>query len=260
MNYSAQELEGLSIASVAHAIVERAEARFGNSQRAERLRALLCEVARLADEQTDSMQHVRRGSSLLYVFPLVVAAVLLLLLAQVEHFGVTIETGPTHVADLLQGVDAGVALMFVAAGLLVGAYKLPKAWLRRKFRAELRKLRRAAEKIYLVQLDKDPERLTRDEDQQGENSPRTELSAWDMHRYLSYARTALMVLGMLAYSYVDVAPDEDAEESAQELAEFIMSYKADVRRKWERMEELRRREPALFRRAKGRALVQQREL
>ena len=147
MNTPAQEVEGLSVSAVARSILERAEARFGGTTRAERLRALLKEVVTLADGQTESMQRVRSGSALPYIVPLLVTAALVLLAARLSVFRDSVYIGPTHVAELLQGVDAGVALGFFLAAILAGAHRLPKLWLRRKFRSELRKLRRLAEDL-----------------------------------------------------------------------------------------------------------------
>jgi ABC-type multidrug transport system fused ATPase/permease subunit len=240
---------GLS-SSRAHSFL-RAESRFGQTGKADRLRALLSELAELAASQEEDQREVARGRSLIILLPLFVVLGVTALIVVALRVDLQVEAGPVHVSDLMQALDSLVALLLFAIMLVMGSSKLVKAWLNWKSRRALRRIRRVAERINLVQLDKDPERLRREKYQQSAESPQSQLSAWELHRYLSYARNALYLLGFLAFSYVDVAPDDEAEEAAAALQQYIMTMKADVRRKWERVEALREQHPELFKAPKA---------
>lgn len=247
----AAELALLRPEQVAKALVRRAEIRFGPTGKADRLRALLSELAELAASHEQDQHQVARGRSLIFLLPLFVILAVTALIIAALRIDLQVEAGPVHVSDLMQALDSLVALLLFAIMLVMGSSKLAKAWLNWKFRRALRRVRRVAERINLVQLDKDPERLLRETHQQSEASPKSDLTAWELHRYLSYARNALYLLGLLAFSYVDVAPDDDAEEAAAALQQYIMTMKADVRRKWERVEALREQHPELFKAPKA---------
>ncbi len=162
---------------------------------------------------------------------LVVAAVLglgywLLIQLPALNLGLTKDA-----ATLTQGVQAGVQLLILAGGALWYLFGLERRIKRGRALKDLHELRSFAHVVDMHQLTKDPTTLL-SHGPRTENSPKREMTMFQLTRYLEYCSEMLALIGKLAALYSEYTRDPDVVEAVND----IEALSSDLGRKiWQKI-------------------------
>lgn len=116
----------------------------------------------------------------------------------------------------LQGVEAAVNTLLLAVLGLIALVRLEERVKHRRVARGLHELRSVIHVIDMHQLTKDPVTLSPDF-RPTETSPRRDLSALDMSRYLDYCSELLSITGKLAALYAQAVPDEGVAQAVTDI-------------------------------------------
>jgi hypothetical protein len=208
-------LQPALIAETTALLVRRAEERFPGSG----LREVLGELEAVAGQAGD------RGDSLgrpLLIFRAAVWALAMLLASGLWYvLSRTRPATPTasSLADLLQGADAAVNIVLLLGAAIVSLWKLEESIRRRRALGLLHELRALAHVLDMHQLTKDPEALLAPVPQTP-SSPRRNMKAAELGRYLDYCSEGLSLIGKIAAVYSQNVRDPvvlDAVDGIEDL-------------------------------------------
>ncbi len=235
--YRSLELE--KIRTTVLALVRRVEERFPQSS--------LAGVAReLAAAVEDTGRRCRWIDQPKWGLRAVVGLVILLLVASLAAPFVffEVEEGALTVTELIQVTEAGIndlVLIGLAIAFLISVEGRVK---RRHALAGLAELRALAHVIDMHQLTKDPERL----DRRGEDtasSPKQELSAFELLRYLDYSSELLSLTAKSAAVYGQHSNDEVVLHAMTEIEDLTANLSSKIWQKIGMVEAYRRGHPDL---------------
>jgi hypothetical protein len=124
--------------------------------------------------------------------------------------------GGVDLADLVQMAGAGLEGGAFAAAGIVFLVTVENRQKRRNVIAALNRLRCIAHLVDAHQLTKDPE-ATGGSAVPTANSPRRDLSAHDLGRYLDYCSEMLALIGKVGFLYIQRFPDPVATDAVNDL-------------------------------------------
>lgn len=191
-------------------------------------------LGRICAELTETARQTRARSAEirapnlpLRVFIAVVLLVAIALLAKVVQFIITSTRAGDDMASTIQGIDAGLSVALVLGASLFFLFRLEEKWKRRRALTALHELRSIIQVIDMHQLTKDPSARAAVSSATA-SSPRRELNAHELARYLDYCSEMLSLAAKVAVLYVQSFPDpvvtevvNDLERSAAALSQKI---------------------------------------
>ncbi|MCC6785810.1 MAG: hypothetical protein IT457_23385 [Planctomycetes bacterium] len=183
-------------------------------------------LAELADELLSvARDHARRSERIRRASPLLRALCGMLVLAAVAALVLAVATVHPRLGDdwpwseVIQSLEAALgALFFLGAGV-VFVMSLESRARRRRCLEAIHEMRAMAHIVDMHQLTKDPERIG-DRSRDTESSPRRELDAFALSRYLDYCSEILSLIGKLAALYVQGFHDPVAIEAVDDVEDL----------------------------------------
>jgi hypothetical protein len=156
-----------------------------------------------------------KGAAWVLMFVLVCA-----LLAAIWLFAKILRTTDgTNPFDILQTVEAATQQLIFVAGALWFLLTLEGRWKRGKALYFLRELRSMAHLVDLRQLDKDPHRLSNNLPDTA-SSPRSDLTAAELGRYLDYCSEMVSLISKLAALYAERLDDAELLQAVDEVEDL----------------------------------------
>jgi hypothetical protein len=125
------------------------------------------------------------------------------------------EVGREAIASV-EGVEAAINTILLAALGLIALVRLEARVKRRQVARGLHELRSVIHVIDMHQLTKDPVTLSPDF-QPTEASPKRDMTATEMSRYLDYCSELLAITGKLAALYAQAVPDEGVASAVNDI-------------------------------------------
>ena len=124
----------------------------------------------------------------------------------------------SSMADLFQGIDAGVNEALLLSAAIYFLVTLERRLKRNHALKALHELRSLAHIIDMHQLTKDPEVFAGDwEPREGASPARTEMTPFELERYLDYCSEMLAVLSKVAAMYVQQFQDDQVLRAVDEV-------------------------------------------
>lgn len=145
---------------------------------------------------------------------IVLGGVIILLMQGVQSGGATRWT------ELAQGVDAITSELALLVGLSIFLASWQTRIRRRRVVAAVRRLRELAHIVDMLQLTKDPGGIAGVSLPGTAHSPRRELTAQELARYLDYCSEMLSLIAKLAQFYVADFDDPEATEAVTDLEDL----------------------------------------
>ena len=208
---STSNLEPSKITQTLELLAKRIEERFPDSS----LRHLCLDlraIASRADARSRSISRPFRGLRLLSL-ALAVAVIGGTVVAFLE---VDWPEQGLKFAELVQVLEAGMNNVVLIGAAIFFLFSLETRLKRRRALRAIHELRAVAHIIDMHQLTKDPDRLYR-RGRDTESSPRTDLTPFELSRYLDYCTEMLSLLGKIAALYVQRFEDPVALSSVNEV-------------------------------------------
>ncbi|MEX2215025.1 MAG: hypothetical protein WD768_12900 [Phycisphaeraceae bacterium] len=171
------------------------------------------DVVAVAQQTAQRVAHVRRSQPALRA----IAWLLALGMAAVLAFFIlngTYRFEDTSGWEMMQGVEAFISSFVFLGAAIVFIITLERRVKRRRALSAIHELRVLAHLIDMHQLDKDPDRLFRKHgpaDTVGgdtASSPKTDLTAFELNRYLDYCAEMLSLIGKISVLYSQDMDDE----------------------------------------------------
>ncbi len=191
----------------------------------------LAETVREAKRRIDTLARpfwaVRLVSGVLILAVVVIVATALTL--------VPLSTGPLGLADLIQTLEAAVNDVIFLGVAVFFLFTIERRMKRRRALAAVHELRSLAHLVDLHQLTKDPER-TLGLGQRTPSSPRSELTPFELGRYLDYCSEMLSLIGVTAALYVEKSDDPVVLSAASEVQSVAASLSQKI---WQKILVLR---------------------
>jgi len=122
-------------------------------------------------------------------------------------------------AELIQAGEAAIQELVFAGAALWFLLTLEGRWKRGKALYFLRELRSMAHLVDLRQLDKDPHRLSNDLPDTA-SSPRSDLTAAELGRYLDYCSEMVSLISKLAALYAERLDDAELLQAVDEVEDL----------------------------------------
>ncbi len=194
-----------------HLRVDDRFARSGLSDLVGQVHALSKEVEAQVEVMVRPHVGIRIGVGLI-VFAII--AILVVLIGHVRSIG------ETTLYELIQTLEAGTSeVVFLTAGFVLLLTWETRIKRRRVVQA-IRRLRELAHIVDMLQLTKDPDGVAGVSQRVTAHSPRRELDAWELGRYLDYCSELLSLLSKLGYFYVARFDDHEAVGAVNELEDL----------------------------------------
>ncbi len=121
-----------------------------------------------------------------------------------------------HAFESVEGVEAAINTVLLAALGLIALSRLEARVKRQRVARGLHELRSVIHVIDMHQLTKDPVTLSPDFEPT-ETSPKRDMSATEMSRYLDYCSELLAITGKLAALYAQAVPDEGVATAVNDI-------------------------------------------
>ncbi len=121
-----------------------------------------------------------------------------------------------HAFESVEGVEAAINTVLLAALGLIALSRLEARVKRQRVARGLHELRSVIHVIDMHQLTKDPVTLSPDFEPT-ETSPKRDMSATEMSRYLDYCSELLAITGKLAALYAQAVPDEGVADAVNDI-------------------------------------------
>lgn len=213
----------------------RIEDRFPRSGLAE-LVGQIHVLSKEVEEQVASIVRPHLGIRLAAtVVSLLIVAVLAVVVSQV-HAG-----GASTWVELAQGLEASTSeLVYLGAGFILLVTWETRIKRRRVIKAVSR-LRELAHVVDMLQLTKDPDGVAGVSHKAAPHSPRRELDAWELGRYLDYCSETLSLIAKLGFFYVARFDDPEATNAVNQLEDLTNGLSRKI---WQKIMILRSTNPA----------------
>jgi hypothetical protein len=178
----------------------------------------LCELARRAEATAASIQRPERPWQILR-WSVIGVLLLALLSALVAVMANSPTTGPLTFSDAVQVGEAAINDLILLGGAIWFFWSLDTRRKRTKVIHAVNQLRTVAHLVDVHQLTKSPETIGH-QARDTESSPKRELNAYEMSRYLDYCSEMLSLVGKIGALYSEAFDDSDALEAVSELESF----------------------------------------
>ena len=191
----------------------RLQARIGERFPSANLLSVAGDVVAAAQQTAQRVAHVRRPQPVLraitWLLALAMAGVLVFFILKGKY-----RFEDTSGWEMMQGVEAFISSLVFLGAAMVFVITLERRVKRRRALSAIHELRVLAHIIDMHQLDKDPDRLFRRHgppDTTGgdtPSSPKPELTAFELNRYLDYCAELLSLIGKISVLYSQNTDDE----------------------------------------------------
>lgn len=155
----------------------------------------------------------------------------------VQPGGSAVPVGPS-LTDALQSLEAGLSTLFFLGAFAVFLLTIDLRSRRRRCLQALHELRAMAHIVDMHQLTKDPERMRR-KGPRTASSPKRELDAFALSRYLDYCSEMLSLIGKVAALYVQNYPDPQATAAVDDIESLTTGLARKIWQKIMVLEQLR---------------------
>ena len=183
----------------------------------------LTEVARETDERA---QMLARPNYALRVLAGLIIVCGLAMLVYVIRF-IDVKREAESVYGVLQGFDAGFNLVLLMGATVVFLVSLEARWKRQQALGDLDELRSIIHVIDMHQLTKDPS-STSTLSGTTPSSPKREMSASDLVRYLDYCSEMLSLAAKVAAIYAQSSKDATVVEASSDLQQITANLSAKI--------------------------------
>ncbi len=145
----------------------------------------------------------------------------------------------SSLADLAQGIDAGINEAIFLTAAIYFVITLEKRRKRSRALKALHELRSLAHIIDMHQLTKDPEIFLGEWSPTASSPPRSELTPFQLERYLDYCSELLAVLSKIAALYVQYFEDEIVLRAVDEVEDLASGLSRKIWQKITILDRLR---------------------
>ncbi len=211
---SLRALDAAKILATAEVLSQRVTQRFPDSS----LSRVSAELVMITTEAAERARWLARPNYAIRSAAIFFGLLLACVPVVTFYFGfVRFREVASSLADLAQGIDAGVneALLFSAA--IYFLLTLEKRLKRKRALEALHELRSLAHIIDMHQLTKDPEVFAGEWEPTSSSPSRAELTPFQLERYLDYCSEMLAVLSKVAALYVQYFQDETVLRGVDEV-------------------------------------------
>jgi hypothetical protein len=213
-----RELNGAQIVATLERLGKRISERFPDSG----LNRVSQELLLVARESGERIQRLCRPWWSIRI-GIVVIILVMSALVVLTTLSVRISMRVENIADLLQGLDAGVNEIILLSVALFFLASMEGRFKRRETLRALHQLRSIAHVIDMHQLTKDPEAILSPK-MATASSPQRTLTRFELSRYLDYCSELLSLTSKLAALFVQYVPDPvvlDAVNDVETLADGL---------------------------------------
>ncbi|MEM9480017.1 MAG: hypothetical protein AAGA58_10225 [Verrucomicrobiota bacterium] len=179
--------------------------------------AELVEICKNAQERSE---WIGRPIWRLRIAVFAVVAILIALSVTPFFFLKPLDTGNLDQAAFVSTLEAALNDIILITAAIFFLFTIEARVKRRRALAALRELRAVAHVIDMHQLTKDPDRILRKEGENTVTSPKTNLTPFQLRRYLDYCSEMLSLTGKIASLYLNRTDDQAAVAAVNEIEDL----------------------------------------
>jgi hypothetical protein len=229
--------DNISISKFSNLLLLRASERFKENKIAPRLQSTLTELVKLAE-------HCELDAEIAARTPILTTILKLMFLIAGSIFFLNYRSQIWSVFDtqnkglLIQIIESASNLVLVTGAAILSLLSLDKKLRRRKLRSRTALIRSIINTIALLQLEKDPSRLSRDKSQNTAHSPQLNFTALELDCYFEYSIEALEICSAILSTYAKVLDDAVLLEEISDLQELASAKQDMISRRRERLQNI----------------------
>jgi len=211
---SLRALDAAKILATAEVLSQRVAQRFPDSS----LSLVSAELVMITREAAARARWLARPHYAIRVAAIIFGLLLACIPVVTVYFGfLRFREVASNLADLAQGIDAGVNEALLLSAAIYFLLTLEKRLKRKRALEALHELRSLAHIIDMHQLTKDPEVFIGEWEPTNSSPSRAELTPFQLERYLDYCTEMLAVLSKVAALYVQYFQDEAVLRGVDEV-------------------------------------------